>query len=314
VPGALALGREVMVGTTVDPADLLVACVAAADTAICVADATEPDHPLVYVNPAFERLTGYSAADALGRNARFMQGPESDAAVVRAMGRSLHEGRFTRARLVNYRADGSAFWIDVHISPIRDASGAVVQFFAVQHDVTNEVFGHERAVQAATLDALTGLMNRARFGAELQRELARAARNGTSVGVLFFDVDDFKVVNDAHGHLVGDGYLVHVAESLRQRLRGQDAAARIGGDEFIAFVSDLPGDGVAGAAAVVADLREALSRPFRIDGVEHRTSVSIGTALHPRDGQTVRDLLAAADADMYRHKPPRAGRGESGQG
>jgi diguanylate cyclase (GGDEF)-like protein/PAS domain S-box-containing protein len=308
VPAAPLLGLEVMVGIPVDPANLLAACVAAADTAISVADATDPDLPLVYVNPAFERLTGYGTAESLGRNARFMQGPDSDPDVVRAIGRSLREGRFTRARLVNYRANGTAFWVDLHISPIRDASGAVVQFFAVQHDVTTEVFGHERAVQAATLDALTGLMNRARFGAELQRELARATRNGTSVGVLFFDVDDFKDVNDAHGHVVGDGFLVHVAESLRQRLRGQDAAARIGGDEFIAFISDLPGDGVAGSAAVVADLMDALSRPFWIDGIEHSTSVSIGTALFPRDGQTVRELVARADADMYRRKPPRAGR------
>jgi diguanylate cyclase (GGDEF)-like protein/PAS domain S-box-containing protein len=298
----------VTVPTTPDLATLLAECVAAADTAISIADATDPDLPLIHVNPAFERLTGYGAAEVLGRNARFMQGPDSDAGVVRAMGRSLREGRFTRARVVNYRADGAAYWVELHISPVRDADGALVRFFAVQHDVTAEVFGQERAVRAATLDSLTGLINRAGFATELQRELARANRNGTSVGVLFFDVDDFKEVNDAYGHLVGDGYLVHVAECLRQRLRGQDAAARIGGDEFIAFVTDLPEDGTDGAAAVVADLQDALSRTFTVDGVEHHTSVSIGTALFPRDGGTVRELVAHADADMYRHKPPRGAR------
>jgi diguanylate cyclase (GGDEF)-like protein/PAS domain S-box-containing protein len=302
------------VSTNPDPAILLAESVAAADTAICIADATRPDLPLVYVNPAFERLTGYAAGEVLGRNARFMQGPDSDPGTVRSIARSLGEGRFTRARLVNYRADGAAYWVELHISPVRDASGTLVRFFAVLHDVTADVFGQERAVQAATLDPLTGLMNRSRFVTELQRELARGTRNRTSVGVLFFDVDGFKEVNDAYGHLVGDGYLVHVAESLRQRLRGQDAAARMGGDEFIAFVTDLPGDGVEGAAAVVADLQAALTRPFTVDGVEHRTSVSIGTALFPRDGGTVRELIAQADADMYRHKPPRAARPGPGPG
>jgi diguanylate cyclase (GGDEF)-like protein len=177
----------------------------------------------------------------------------------------------------------------------------------VQHDVTTEVRAQQEAARVATRDPLTGLMNRTSFADELTRELARAQRTGAAVAVLFLDVDDFKAVNDTHGHLVGDGYLIHVAECLRQRLRGQDAAARAGGDEFIALLGDLPGDGSQGAAHVVADLQRALTGPFTVDGATHTTRVSIGTALYPRDGHTVRELLAAADADMYRHKRPRPG-------
>ena len=289
------------------PADLLASCLAAAGTAVSIADATDPQMPLMYVNAAFERLSGYRAADVVGRNARFMQGPDSDPDVVRGIGESLRAGRFTHARLVNHRADGSAFWVDVHISPVRDATGEP-RFFAVHHDVTEEVLDRERAVRAATLDPLTGLMNRARLGEELQRELARAQRRGAAVAVLYFDVDGFKEVNDSFGHPVGDGFLAHVADCLRDRLRGQDVPARVGGDEFVAVLVDLPDDGAAAAAAVVADLRRAFGAPFVVDGTEYRTSVSVGTALFPRDGTSVRELIAAADMDMYRHKHSASGR------
>lgn len=289
-----------------DLGELLIACVSATDTAISIADATRPALPLMYVNPSFERLTGYASAEVLGRDARFLHGPDTDVDTVRAVGESVRQGRFVRAKLVNYRADGTAFWAEVRISPVRDDAGAVTRYIAVHHDVTAEVIAQQQALYAATRDPLTGLLNRPAFVAELERELSRSRRSGTTVAVLFFDVDDFKVVNDTHGHLIGDGLLIHVAQCLRNRLRGQDAAARIGGDEFTALLTDLPGDGAKVASHVVTDLKRALAEPFEVDGVHYPTRVSIGTALFPRDGTTVRDLIAHADADMYRRKKLRA--------
>ena len=289
-------------------AELLHTAVTAMDTAVSLADATDPDLPLIYVNPAFERLTGYAAAEVVGRNAHFMQGPQTDRTAVRRMRESLRRARFTRARLVNYRADGSAYWVDLHISPVRDAAGVVTHHVAIHHDVTVEVLAEIETVHAATRDGLTGLMNRGAFAAELEREMARASRRRTSVAVLFLDVDDFKEVNDQHGHLVGDGFLRHVASCLRERLRRNDAAARAGGDEFVALLADLPEDGASAAGQVVGDLERALREPFAVDGVEFQASVTIGTALYPRDGSTVRDLIAAADADMYQRKRQRDGR------
>jgi diguanylate cyclase (GGDEF)-like protein/PAS domain S-box-containing protein len=296
------------VSEPLDIADVLVTTVAAIDTAISIADATDPDLPLIYVNPAFERLTGYRYEDVIGRNARFMQGPDTDRHTVSAIRETLGRGDFTKARLVNYRADGNPFWAELHISPVRDADGRVLRFAAVQHDVTPDVLAQQEAVRVAARDPLTTLTTRAMFGEDLRRELARAHRTGTAAAVLFLDVDDFKAVNDTYGHLIGDAYLIHFAECLRQRLRGQDSCARVGGDEFTALLTDLVGDGVEGSAHVVADLQRALAAPFTVDGVEHLARVTIGTALYPRDGATVRDLLAAADADMYRHKPPRGAR------
>jgi diguanylate cyclase (GGDEF)-like protein/PAS domain S-box-containing protein len=293
---------------TLDPTDLLPVAVASTHAAISIAKATEPDLPLVYVNPAFQVLTGYRPEQALGRPSRFMIGPDTDPVAVRDMGTSLRRGEFTRARMVNYRADGTTYWVDLHVSPIRDRTGVVTHFVAVHVDVTPDVLAQQEALHSASIDPLTGLMNRPTFAAELEREVSRAHRSGTSVGVLFLDLDRFKQANDTYGHLVGDRYLVHVADCLRGRLRRQDAASRSGGDEFIVLLGDLPRDGADAAGKVSADLHRLMTAPFVVDGHEHRTEVSIGTALYPRDGLTGRDLIAAADADMYRHKPPRGGR------
>jgi PAS domain S-box-containing protein len=138
------------------PEELLSFCVAAADTPITIADALDPDHPLVYVNRAFEVMTGYAAGDVLGRNARFLQGPATDRGAVHAMGAGLRSGRFTRVRLLNYRADGTSFWNDVHISVARDETGTVTHFMGVQHDVTADVEAQTRATHAMTRDPLTG--------------------------------------------------------------------------------------------------------------------------------------------------------------
>ncbi len=285
-----------------DLGELLIACITATDTAISIADAADPGRPLVYVNPAFERLTGYASEQVLWRNIGVLDGPDTDPGTARSIREGLQRQEFIRARMVNHRVDGTAFWVDVHISPVRGPDATVTWFVAVHQDVTAEVIAEQQAVYAATRDPLTGLLNRVSFTAALDRELARAQRQGSAVGVLFFDVDHFKQVNDAHRHLVGDAFLTHVADCLRQRLRGQDAAARVGGDEFVALLADLPGDGAKSASHVVADLRRALGDPFTVDGTQHRADVSIGTALYPRDGATVRDLIAHADADMYRRK------------
>jgi diguanylate cyclase (GGDEF)-like protein/PAS domain S-box-containing protein len=283
---------------------LLASHLAAADTAISVADATQHDYPVIYVNAAFERLTGYRSDQILGRNRRLLHGPGTDRLAIQAADETLQAGRSTVSRLLSYRADGSTFWNEMRISPVRDATGAVTGFIAIHLDVTAEMVARREELRAATRDQLTGLASRGQFEEQLEHEIARAARHHTGLAVLFGDIDEFKSVNDTLGHLVGDGYLIHVAESLRARLRGQDTVARIGGDEFVAMVTDLPtaeGSELA-VARVVADLDRAMREPFTVDGVEHRTSVSIGAAVYPGDATTGRDLLAAADAAMYARK------------
>lgn len=288
----------------VEMAQMLAWCVSACDTPVVIAEAND-DYPIVYVNPAFETMTGYPAPEVLGRNCRFLQGTNTDPATVRTIGEKLRAGQFAQVRLLNYRADGTPYWCELHISAVRDATGAVARFVGVLHDVTDDVAHLEKVAQAANRDPLTRLVNRVTFAAETERELLRATRHDRSVGVLFLDLDQFKHVNDTHGHTAGDEYLLHIARTLRGRLRAEDLSARHGGDEFTVLLTDLPPDDIDATGQVVTHLRHALAEPFTIGGVEHRAAVTIGAALFPRDGRTVQELIAHADADMYRRKAPR---------
>ena len=295
------------------PESLLAACVAVTDTAVVIADASDPEMPVVWANPAFERTSGYPVAQVLGRNARFMQGPDTDPEAVGELRRALAVGRTCRVRLLNYRPNGSTWWNEMHLSPLRDAHGAVTHVMGVQHDVSTQVFAEQLAARAGTHDVLTGLANRSTFTNQLEHELSRGQRDRRAVAVLFLDVDRFKAVNDRWGHAAGDALLTQLAERLQNRLRGEDLVARLGGDEFLALVVDLAGDGAKAAAAVIADLSAALAAPFVLDGTSHWIGVSIGAALHPRDGDTAVELIAAADRAMYQDKQDRAAQHDAEQ-
>jgi diguanylate cyclase (GGDEF)-like protein len=149
-------------------------------------------------------------------------------------------------------------------------------------------------------DSLTDLLSRRRFEAELWQHLAEAKRYGTRGSLLFLDLDEFKLINDRLGHETGDKLLVALAALLRGRLRTSDLLARVGGDEFAVALPHTGGDQ---AQALAEQLIEAIgSHPFQVAGRPVTITVSIGIALFPEDGVTVDELLAHADAAMYRAK------------
>jgi diguanylate cyclase (GGDEF)-like protein len=159
----------------------------------------------------------------------------------------------------------------------------------------------QRMRHEALHDPLTGLANRTLLRDRLEHAIARSERERGATGVLFIDLDNFKDVNDTHGHIAGDAVLVESARRLQAAVRPGDTMARIGGDEFVAVCEHVDADS---ALAVAHRLQEALRPPFITSGVEHRLSASIGIALG--DGEPDR-ILADADAASYRAKA--AGRG-----
>ncbi len=154
----------------------------------------------------------------------------------------------------------------------------------------------ERLAHAADHDALTGLSNRARFHAALQRHLDANLRAGAEIVVFFIDVDDFKVVNDTHGHGVGDEVLRVFARRLCDSVRDTDLVARLGGDEFAVLLVHASADQ---AQSLARDLTERLSQPYEIGGEQVSVSASIGMASAQQLETTAKDLLEAADAAMY---------------
>ncbi len=288
------------------PAWLFRRALAEAASPVSFADARAPDLPLVYVNAAFERVTGFAASEVLGRNCRVVQGPHRDETELSVVRRALAAHRPVAVRLLNQRPDGSDWWNELHLSFVRDDRGTVTHVLGVQHDVTEQVLAQQGLQELAYQDPLTGLPNRRQLDQHLALALARAERAGSAVAVLALDLDGFKTVNDSHGHVVGDALLREVAARLRGAVRSTDLVARMGGDEFVVLLADLPRDGASLAvAAVVAQIRDGLRAAFRVDGVSLRLAASIGQAVDPPSGGTRQDLLRLADEDMYRDKASR---------
>ena len=281
---------------------LLMRAIASASNGIVIADALAPDLPLVYVNTAFEQLSGYRAEEVLGRNCRLLQGPGTDAVQVRVIARRLFTGRSVHTTMLNYRRDGSAFWNEVTINPVHDASGRLTHFIGNQLDVSERIEREERTAHLAYHDVLTGLPNRAHVLQHLALELRRSARTGSGVAVVFIDLDGFKAVNDRFGHAGGDRALVHAAERLRSVVRSGDVLGRFAGDEFVLVLTGLPAGEEAPVRQVVQHLHTALERPVRVSGGALRLRASIGFALAPRDGLEPAGVIDAADAHMYRSK------------
>jgi diguanylate cyclase (GGDEF)-like protein/PAS domain S-box-containing protein len=170
-------------------------------------------------------------------------------------------------------------------------------------DVTARHNSEERLAHLAYHDSLTGLPNRSNVEEQLERELARARREDTTVATLYIDLDHFKLVNDSLGHAAGDQVLVQVAERIQAITRGGDLLARLGGDEFMLVCPGVDGPG---AVAVAEKILAALDASLVLDGAEFQLGASIGIAVGPHDGVDPEDLLKHADTAMYQAK--RAGR------
>ena len=172
-------------------------------------------------------------------------------------------------------------------------------------DITERKQAEENTHRLAYFDALTGLPNRRLLVDRIEHALGAAQRSGQIGALLFIDLDNFKQINDARGHSVGDHLLEQVARRLSQQLRGDDSVARLGGDEFVVLVGQLGQEVEAGAryARAVADkVREVLEQPYDIDGTLYNSSGSIGITLFPKADERVDDLLREADTAMYRAK------------
>jgi diguanylate cyclase (GGDEF)-like protein/PAS domain S-box-containing protein len=266
---------------------------------IVVADATAPGCPMVYVSPGFELLTGYTAAEILGGPCSILQGPDTDPRAVDVMRQAIVAGREAYVTLVNYRSDGTPFWNEVTLAAEHDSAGQVVRFLGVQKNVTARIDAERRIQELAYLDSLTGLANRAALTDELDRALAQAQANDNQFALLFIDIDDFKRINDTHGHAAGDAVLRAVADRLRAVVRGGDVLARSGGDEFQVLVRNVPNVGQI-AADLATRVVDCLHEPvFLGSGRPIRVRASVGVSCHPRDATTVEELLGHADAAMY---------------
>lgn len=265
--------------------------------AIIITDHTHADQPIVYVNPAFERITGYTANEVLGRNCRFLLGDDTDQPDLDAIRTALHENREGRATLRNYRKNGELFWNDLHIAPVRNDDNEVTHYIGIQNDITESRRYQEELEYQANFDTLTGLPNRNLLHDRLKQSVAYARRYQKAMAVAFIDLDNFKLVNDSLGHSAGDRLLTTVAERLKACVRSSDTAARLSGDEFVLILFDQTDDVV--IHNTMQRILNEVSLPCRLEDRDFYVSCSIGYSVYPKDGDTDEVLLKNADAAMY---------------
>ena len=252
---------------------------------------------IVEVNKAFETITGYSRADALGRNPNFLSSGRQDKEFYRRMWQTLHAEGFWQGEIWNRRKNNEIFPEWLSLSAIRDDGGEITHYVATFSDVTEAKANEARIQHMAHHDFLTGLPNRFLLTDRFKQVAAAAERNDTRFALLFIDLDRFKNVNDTLGHSIGDQLLRDVASRLGSIVRGTDTLSRQGGDEFLVLLGEVE---TPEAAAIVArKLMQVLGEPFLLDGHPITVTPSIGIAVSPEDGTDLDSLLKHADLAMY---------------
>ena len=264
------------------------------------------DDHVLYTNPAFTRMFGYSAEEVSGGCLREMIVPETRRHEHAMLQKALDEQG--RASMETVRVNKAGELLDVVLvaGPLL-AAGARIGYVLTYRDIGERKQTEAKLQHDAMHDMLTGLPNRALFLDRLSLAFCRRSRHrDQSCGVLFLDLDRFKEINDTLGHAAGDVLLVTVAERLRASLRPQDSASRLGGDEFAVLVENIL---EAGDLNVVANriLRE-MERPFEIFGHQVHSGASIGVAMAGPDHMTPEMLIRDADFAMYRAKQEGGGR------
>ena len=261
---------------------------------------TDTEGLIVSVNPAFTKITGYTEAEALGRNPRFLQSGRHDAAFYRQVwGEVLTTGHW-QGEIWNRRKNGEVFPEWLTISLVRDNGGQAQSYVGVFSDISHIKRSEEELERLAHYDPLTDLPNRALLGAHLAHALDRAARHKEHLAVMVLDLDGFKNVNDSLGHPAGDLLLQKIADRLQDVLRREDTVARLGGDEFAIVIESL-GPRV-NPGLIAEKVIEAVSVPMDLQGHSALVTASVGIALYPDDGLDSMTLLKAADTAMYASK------------
>lgn len=252
---------------------------------------------MLYVSPGWQMITGWPAPKNV-RGVMDVIHPEDQRRVMAETATWAHGGLDTEYRVV--RPDGVSRWLHVRTFSVLNQANEAYRVAGVAEDISDRKMAEERLLKIAHYDVLTTLPNRTLFYESMKRVLDSAEQNHGTVGVMFIDLDRFKVVNDSLGHAMGDALLQQVASRLVACVRIRDVVGRLGGDEFALILPALESPGA--AAAVAVKILDAFAQPFDLSGHQTFISASIGVTIYPDDANDADTLLRYADAAMYRAK------------
>lgn len=255
---------------------------------------------IVGVNPAFTILTGYSAGEAIGQNPSFLKSGRQSPEFYSQLWASLNTSGHWQGVVWNRRKSGEHFAELLSISSICAPDGSITHYLGTFSDIT-QIKEHEMRLEyLAHYDSLTQLPNRILLKDRLLQAMARCRRHQQYLAICVLDLDKFKPVNDQFGHVVGDELLILAAQRMDACLRDSDTLARIGGDEFVVLLCDLPSPDA--GHETLGRLLQLLQSPFELGRQHLQIGVSIGVTLYPEDLCHADTLIHHADQAMYEAK------------
>jgi len=263
-------------------------------------------HRIIFVNDAFERITGFNREEIIGKSPRILQGKNTQKEELQIISEALKDWRPVRAEVINYKKSGEEIWLELDIVPISDETGWHTHWVAVMRDITQRKQTENKIQQLAFYDPMTSLPNRQLLMDRLEQRLAASSRTHHTGAVLFIDLDNFKSLNDTHGHDVGDMLLIEAARRIVKCVRKSDTVGRLGGDEFVVIIDELDEnlqDAAVQARIVCEKILLSFKQPFRLNSHVHHSTPSIGITLFNHSSPTsVDELLRRADLAMYKAK------------
>ncbi|OSM07088.1 putative two-component system, chemotaxis family, CheB/CheR fusion protein [Magnetofaba australis IT-1] len=261
---------------------------------------TDADGLTLSVNDAFERVTGFSAEELIGKPASALKSGKHPQSFYEEMWRRLKKTGIWSGEIINRNKAGELYPAYLNISAVKDNQERIIQYVGVLTDISQLKESQEKIDFLASHDTLTGLPNRTLFMDRLQHAIDKAKRGDSLVALFFTDLDRFKIINDELGHQAGDEVLVTAAKRFCKELREQDTVARLGGDEFVVIIEELQTPIAAGKVA--RSIITAIDEPIETHAGSVTVGCSIGIAIYPNDGVSCGEMIRHADAAMYESK------------
>lgn len=260
---------------------------------------TDANQKIIRTNKAFQKITGYSSEETVGKNPKLLSSGRQDKTFYRQIREALSENGNWQGEIWNRKKSGEIYpeWLMIHT--LKDAQGNIAHYIGIFDDISEKKANEQRLVHLANYDVLTDLPNRHLMQLKTNTLIAENNIKHNGLALIFIDLDKFKHINDSLGHPIGDQVLLETATRFKQEMRNDYLLARWGGDEFVVV---LPTNDYQHISELIKRLIASLQRPFMINNSPHHLSMSAGVALYPNDGQNVEQLLRCADTAMYQAK------------
>lgn len=267
---------------------------------VAIIDITKSEQPIIYVNKAFERITGHTEKQTIGQNMAHLLGTKSDQVNQKRIILAIRELREEIVELESFRRNGEMFWCELSVAPVSDSFGNVRHYVCIINDVTQRREMEKQLVRQATHDSLTELPNRVLLIDRVDQAILQAKKKKQLLAFLFLDLDRFKMTNDTLGHNMGDKLLQAVSNRLLIATNDIDTVARLGGDEFVILLPELTSEHQAQQMAL--EILHLIEKPFQVEQHSLKITGSIGISFYPKDGSDYESLMKSADLSMYHAK------------